>query len=111
MPVTCQFNRAPRKPLGGRVTAGLGVHVPRGVESDPDTNGILIGRRQKGLYYLAGFKVRCTATLGSQVGEVWTSEVDIPVEDNVDRTHKFVKWGPEACIFSKCRHEQRMVGA
>jgi len=89
-------------PLGVSVTAGSGFHVPRGVESDPDTNGILIGRRQMALYYLAGFKVRCTvtATLGSQVGEVWTSEVDIPVDDNLDRTHKFVKWGPKRVYFS-----------
>lgn len=75
--------------------------VVRGVVADPESNGILIGLRHPDLYYLDELKIRCTitATLGSQVGEIWTDERHLTIDENLDRHRKFVQWGPDMVYF------------
>ena len=75
--------------------------IVSGVQLDPDTNGILIGLRDKDYYFLDGLRVRCTvkAKLGTQTGDIWSSEVVVKIDDNLDRHRKFVEWGPHRVYF------------
>lgn len=74
----------------------------RGVAMDPETNGILIGLRTPDLYFMDGVRVRCTvtATLGSQVGVIFSDEVVVKIEDDLDRHRKFLIWGPRQVFFT-----------
>jgi hypothetical protein len=74
----------------------------RGIQMDPDTNGILIGLRDPDFYFLKGVKVRCTvtATLGSQVGVIWSDEVVVVIDDDLDRSRNFLEWGPHRVFFA-----------
>jgi hypothetical protein len=75
--------------------------VVRGVQIDPESNGILIGLRDPDFYFLEGVRVRCTvtATLGSQVGVIWSDEVTVKIADDLDRHRKFLIWGPHQVFF------------
>jgi len=73
----------------------------RGAQLDPETNGILIGLRDKDYYFLNAVKVRATVTarLGGQTGNIWSSEIVVAIDENLDRHHKFVQWGPHQVFF------------
>jgi hypothetical protein len=75
--------------------------VVRGTQGDPATNGILIGLRHKDYYFMEGVRVTCrvTASLGAQVGEIFSAESVVLIEDNLDRHRKFVEWGPHLVFF------------
>jgi len=79
-----------------------GTKVVRGVVADPTTNGIMIGLRDPDLYFVEALKIKCTvtATLGNQVGDIWTDERTLLIDENLDRHHKFVQWGPKQVFFN-----------
>ena len=64
-------------------------------------NGPAIPHHSEALYLVAGFTVRCTATitLGGQVGEIWSGKQVLTIDDNLDRSHSFVEWGPHTVFF------------
>jgi len=64
-------------------------------------NGPSIDHQSGDLYTVKSFIVRCTATLtlGNQVGEIWTDQQILTIEDNLDRSHSFVEWGPRWVYF------------
>lgn len=82
------------------ISTGLGSRG--GVRPSRDSNGITVGLRHQDLYLLDSIKVRCTvtATVGDQVGEIWSTERVVVVQDNLDRRHKFVHWGPHMVYFA-----------
>ena len=68
---------------------------------DPDGNGISIPHHSPELYFVDEFVVRCTVELGlgGQVGQIWTTVKTLPIQDNINRHHKYVQWGPKAVHF------------
>jgi hypothetical protein len=62
--------------------------------NDPTGNGPSLSLHTPELYLADAFDVQCTAslTLGSQVGDIWTGQKTIPILDNIDRGHSFVRW-------------------
>jgi hypothetical protein len=64
-------------------------------------NGPVIAHHSRELYTVNSFTVRCTATitLGSQVGEIWSGQETLTIDDILDRSHSFVEWGPHTVYF------------
>ena len=64
-------------------------------------NGPAIDHHSAALYAVSAFTVHCTATatIGSQVGEIWTGTQTLAIDDILDRSHSFVQWGPHTVHF------------
>jgi hypothetical protein len=84
-----------RADTGGLVATAVTPYFPK------PANGVLIRHHSPALYAVEAFDVRCTATvtLGSQVGEVWSGRQLVRVIDTIDRSRKYVQWGPHGVFF------------
>jgi hypothetical protein len=65
------------------------------------SNGPVINHQSQDLYTVNSFTVYCTATLtlGNQVGQIWAGSQQVIIDDNLDRSHSFVHWGPHPVHF------------
>src|SRR6266851_5108100 len=92
--------------LGWRVRRGDNFnHVILYIEksyTDPTGNGIAWTWHIPDQYYLDKFFVECRIllTVGSQSGEIDRLTGEVPIVDKLDRSHKYVEWGPYVVSFA-----------